>query len=89
MIEDLGDGIHRWRLRHPEWHPGEFGALDGLSDRDTGGAVAAGPDVLDDDVLQPHRPAFDGLGSTSGGGGDPGPAQLRGASGHHDRGREG
>jgi hypothetical protein len=29
MIEDLGHGIHRWLLRHPEWHPGEFGALVG------------------------------------------------------------
>jgi hypothetical protein len=29
VIEDLGHGIHRWRLRHPEWHPGEFGALVG------------------------------------------------------------
>ncbi len=29
MIEDLGHGIHRWELRHPEWHPGEFGATVG------------------------------------------------------------
>ena len=29
MIEDLGHGIHRWELRHPEWHPGEFGAKVG------------------------------------------------------------
>lgn len=28
-MEDLGHGIHRWLLRHPEWHPGEFGALVG------------------------------------------------------------
>lgn len=25
-VEDLGDGIWRWTERHPEWHPGEFGA---------------------------------------------------------------
>lgn len=25
-MEDLGDGIWRWTGRHPEWHPGEFGA---------------------------------------------------------------
>ena len=28
-MEDLGHGVHRWTLRHPEWHPGEFGALVG------------------------------------------------------------
>lgn len=29
MIETLAPGIHRWELRHPEWHPGEFGAKVG------------------------------------------------------------
>ena len=24
--EQLGDGLWRWTARHPEWHPGEFGA---------------------------------------------------------------
>lgn len=28
-MNDLGHGIHRWELRHPEWHPGEFGSLVG------------------------------------------------------------
>jgi hypothetical protein len=26
MIERLADGLWRWTARHPEWHPGEFGA---------------------------------------------------------------
>jgi len=25
-MERLADGIHRWTARHPEWHPGEWGA---------------------------------------------------------------
>ncbi|MDX6496599.1 MAG: hypothetical protein QOE17_2585 [Gaiellales bacterium] len=25
MIE-IAEGVHRWTARHPEWHPGEFGA---------------------------------------------------------------
>lgn len=29
MIKELAPGIHRWELRHPEWHPGEFGAKVG------------------------------------------------------------
>jgi hypothetical protein len=26
MIETLRPGLHRWTARHPEWHPGPFGA---------------------------------------------------------------
>jgi hypothetical protein len=29
MITEVAPGIHRWELRHPEWHPGEFGAQVG------------------------------------------------------------
>lgn len=25
--KEIGEGIWRWERRHPEWHPGEFGAL--------------------------------------------------------------
>ena len=25
-MEQLTDGLWRWTARHPEWHPGEFGA---------------------------------------------------------------
>jgi hypothetical protein len=25
-VQDLGGGIWRWTARHPEWHPGRFGA---------------------------------------------------------------
>ena len=26
MPSELADGLHRWTARHPEWHPGGFGA---------------------------------------------------------------
>ena len=26
MIERLDDGLWAWRGRHPEWHPGKWGA---------------------------------------------------------------
>ncbi len=26
-VRDLGGGLWTWTARHPEWHPGEFGAL--------------------------------------------------------------
>ena len=25
-MQKLSDGLWRWTARHPEWHPGEFGA---------------------------------------------------------------
>jgi len=25
-VEQIGDGIWSWTARHPEWHPGVFGA---------------------------------------------------------------
>ena len=38
--EDLGDGIWRWELRHPEWHPRtEFGAEVGCYARRTRAAA--------------------------------------------------
>jgi hypothetical protein len=29
MITEVSPGIYRWELRHPEWHPGDFGAQVG------------------------------------------------------------
>ena len=26
-VRDLGGGLWTWTARHPEWHPGEFGAV--------------------------------------------------------------
>jgi glyoxylase-like metal-dependent hydrolase (beta-lactamase superfamily II) len=25
-VIEIAEGVHRWTARHPEWHPGEFGA---------------------------------------------------------------
>ena len=51
MIEDLGHGIHRWELRHPEWHPGEFGAKVGAYLVHEGSSTVVIDPLLDDDVM--------------------------------------
>ena len=51
MIEDLGHGIHRWELRHPEWHPGEFGAKVGAYLVHEGTDTVLIDPLLDDDVM--------------------------------------
>jgi hypothetical protein len=49
-MEELTEGLWRWTARHPEWHPGEFGA-------DVAGfAVQAGDDTLLIDPLLPPEP---------------------------------
>ncbi|MBE2315230.1 hypothetical protein DVA67_004545 [Solirubrobacter sp. CPCC 204708] len=50
MIEELGHGIHRWLLRHPEWHPGEFGALVGSCLVHEGENTVLVDPLLDDEV---------------------------------------
>ena len=25
-MQEIAPGIHRWTARHPEWHPGDWGA---------------------------------------------------------------
>ena len=50
MITEIAPGIHRWELRHPEWHPGEFGAKVGAYLVHEGeGTVLVDP-LLDDEV---------------------------------------
>jgi hypothetical protein len=51
VIEDLGHGIHRWELRHPEWHPGEFGAKVGVYLVHEGKDTVLIDPLLDDDVM--------------------------------------
>ena len=52
MIEDLGHGIHRWELRHPEWHPGEFGAKVGAYLVHEGENTVLIDPLLDDEVTK-------------------------------------
>jgi hypothetical protein len=49
--ERIGPGLWRWTARHPEWHPGEFGAEVGSF------ALDAGGDLLLIDPLLPADPA--------------------------------
>ena len=51
MIEAVGHGIHRWELRHPEWHPGEFGAQVGAYLVHEGENTVLIDPLLDDDVM--------------------------------------
>ena len=46
-MDELTDGLWRWTARHPEWHPGEFGAEVASF------AVQAGGDTLLVDPLLP------------------------------------
>src|SRR5215210_3027678 len=50
-MEKLTDGLWRWTARHPEWHPGEFGAEVACS------AAEAGDTTLLVDPLLPPEPA--------------------------------
>ena len=49
-MEELTEGLWRWTARHPEWHPGEFGAEVASF------AVQAGNDTLLVDPLLPPQP---------------------------------
>lgn len=48
-MEKLTDGLWRWTARHPEWHPGEFGAEVASFAADGG----AGTTLLIDPLLPP------------------------------------
>ena len=50
-MEQLTDGLWRWTTRHPEWHPGEFGAEVACF------AAQAGDTTLLIDPLLPPEPA--------------------------------
>jgi len=49
-MEKLTEGLRRWTARHPEWHPGEFGAEVASF------AAQAGEDTLLVDPLLPPEP---------------------------------
>jgi hypothetical protein len=48
--QQLADGLWRWTARHPEWHPGEFGAEVASF------ALQAGDDTILVDPLLPPEP---------------------------------
>jgi hypothetical protein len=49
-VRRLADGLHRWTARHPEWHPGEFGAqVACYAAAVDGGTLLVDPLVLGDD----------------------------------------
>src|SRR5215216_5269991 len=50
-MEKLTGGLWRWTARHPEWHPGEFGAEVACF------AISAGDTTLLIDPLLPPEPA--------------------------------
>jgi hypothetical protein len=51
VLEDLGGGIWRWELRHPEWHPRtEFGATVACFAAHHGGGTVLIDPLLDDAV---------------------------------------
>ena len=50
-MEELTEGLWRWTARHPEWHPGEFGAEVACF------AAQAGEDTLLIDPLLPPDPS--------------------------------
>ena len=49
-MDELTEGLWRWTARHPEWHPGEFGAEVASF------AAQAGDDTLLLDPLLPQEP---------------------------------
>ena len=50
VINELGRGLLCWSARHPEWHPGEFGAeVNSYACRVRGEAILIDPLVLDED----------------------------------------
>jgi hypothetical protein len=50
-MKELADGLWRWTARHPEWHPGEFGAEVACF------AISAGDTTLLIDPLLPPDPS--------------------------------
>jgi hypothetical protein len=48
----LGDGLWRWTARHPEWHPGDFGAeVASWALHDGGGTILVDPLLPDDEAF--------------------------------------
>jgi hypothetical protein len=51
MIAELADGLWRWTARHPDWHPGVFGAeVASFALRDDEGLVLVDPLLPEDDA---------------------------------------
>ncbi|HET6548889.1 MAG TPA: hypothetical protein VFG79_10550 [Solirubrobacter sp.] len=60
-MKALGDGIWRWTLRHPEWHPRtEFGAEVGCYAVHHGGGTVLIDPLLDDPVTEELDAVVDG-----------------------------
>ncbi|MDA0184430.1 hypothetical protein OJ997_29265 [Solirubrobacter phytolaccae] len=60
MIEAVAPGIHRWELRHPEWHPGEFGSKVGAYLVHEGSDTVLIDPLLDDEVTKALDPLIQG-----------------------------
>ena len=57
-MDEILPGLWRWTGRHPEWHPGEFGAeVASYAARTDAGTVLVDPQTLDDG----QREALDGV----------------------------
>ena len=56
-MRQLADGLWHWTARHPEWHPGEFGARVGCYVAHEGGRTvivdpAASPSSSDEKKMR-------------------------------------
>lgn len=60
MISELAPGIHHWELRHPEWHPGEFGAKVGAFLVHEGENTVLVDPLLDDEIAAALDPLVKG-----------------------------
>ncbi|MCL4287211.1 MAG: hypothetical protein KJ006_06150, partial [Thermoleophilia bacterium] len=47
-IEEIAPGLWRWARRHPEWHPGDFGAEVACFLAEAGGETLLVDPLLDD-----------------------------------------
>ena len=53
MLAEVAPGVWRWTARHPEWHPGEFGAeVAAWLVREGDGTVLVDPILVDDDAVR-------------------------------------
>jgi hypothetical protein len=60
VVTELADGLWRWTARHPEWHPGEFGAeVAAWAVRERGGTVLVDP-ILPAELLPAVDEVVDG-----------------------------
>src|SRR3954454_24902760 len=57
----IGPGLWRWTARHPEWHPGDFGAEVASFALDAGGDLLLIDPLLPADDDRPVLELLDGL----------------------------